>query len=103
MIIKKYQEGGAAPMPAEAGAPMPAGPAGAPAPEQGGQDPIMMIAQAAMQALETQDCNIAMQVCEAFIGLLQGAQGAPEEVGAPVEQPVFKKGGKLMKKKACRK
>ena len=99
MIIKKYQEGGAAPMPAEAMA----APAPAPAPEQGGQDPIMMIAQAAMQALETQDCNIAMQVCEAFIGLIQGGQGAPEEVGAPVEQPVFKKGGKLMKKKACRK
>ena len=88
-------------MPAEAGAPMQAAPA--PAPEQGGQDPIMMIAQAAMQALETQDCNIAMQVCEAFLSLLQGAQGAPEEVGAPVEQPVFKKGGKLAKRKACRK
>lgn len=98
MIIKKYQEGGAAPMPAEA-APAPAPAAG---PEQG-QDPIMMIAQAAMQALETQDCNIAMQVCEAFIGLIQGGQGAPAEVGAPVEQPVFKKGGKLVKKKTCRK
>lgn len=98
MIIKKYQEGGAAPMPAEA-APAPAPAAG---PEQG-QDPIMMIAQAAMQALETQDCNIAMQVCEAFIGLIQGSQGAPAEVGAPVEQPVFKKGGKLVKKKTCRK
>ena len=98
MIIKKYQEGGAAPMPAEA-APAPAPTAG---PEQG-QDPIMMIAQAAMQALETQDCNIAMQVCEAFIGLIQGGQSAPAEVGAPVEQPVFKKGGKLVKKKTCRK
>lgn len=97
MIIKKYQEGGAAPMPAEAAA----APAQAPAPQ--GQDPIMMIAQAAMQALETQDCNIAMQVCEAFIGLIQGGQEAPAEVGAPVEQPVFKKGGKLMKKKTCRK
>ena len=101
MIIKKYQEGGAAPMPVEAAAaPAPAGPEAGP---QGGQDPIMMIAQAAMQALETQDCNIAMQVCEAFIGLLQGGQEAPAEVGAPVEQPVFKKGGKLSKKKACRK
>lgn len=94
-------------MPAEAAAapvsPAPAAPAGPEAGPQGGQDPIMMIAQAAIQALETQDCNIAMQVCEAFIGLLQGAQEAPAEVGAPVEQPVFKKGGKLSKKKACRK
>ena len=86
-------------MPAEAAA----APAQAPAPQGQGQDPIMMIAQAAMQALETQDCNIAMQVCEAFIGLIQGGQEAPAEVGAPVEQPVFKKGGKLMKKKTCRK
>ena len=88
-------------MPAEAvAAPAPMGPEMDP---QGGQDPIMMIAQAAMQALETQDCNIAMQVCEAFIGLLQSTQEAPAEVGAPVEQPVFKKGGKLMKKRTCRK
>lgn len=101
MKIKKFQEGGMAPEmdPAIAqGAPM--GPETAPAPEQGGEDPIMMIAQAAMQALQSQDCEMAMQVCDAFIQLIQGAQGAPAEAGAePQGEPMFRKGGKLVGRK----
>lgn len=88
--VKFLQEGGAMPsedptmaeeMPVEQEAP------------QGGQDPLMQIAQMAAQALQTQDCNLAMQVCQAFIQLVQQAQG-----GTPAEaqgEPVFRKGGKL--------
>lgn len=69
-----------------------------PAPEQaGGQDPIMMLAQMSAQALQAQDCQMAMQVCEAFIQLIQQAQGgaAPAE---PQGEPVFKKGGVLVRR-----
>jgi len=53
---------------------------------------MMMLAQAAAQALQSNDCQTALQVCQALLELMQQAQG-----GAPAEQgePVFKKGGKL--------
>ena len=86
--IKNFQEGGA--MPAEAA------PAPAAAPAQ--EDPIAMLAEMSMQALQTQDCQIAMQVCEGFVALIQQMQG-----GAPAQEPVFRKGGKMLRKKACRK
>jgi hypothetical protein len=86
--IKKFQEGGA--LPAEAA------PAPAAAPAQ--EDPIAMLAEMSMQALQTQDCQIAMQVCEGFVALIQQMQG-----GAPAQEPVFRKGGKMLRKKACRK
>ncbi len=99
--ISKFQEGGPMPAPAPGGAPMPAE-GGAPA--EGGQDPIMQIAEIAMQALETQDCQAAMAVCEAFMSLVQGAQGggAPAggpPAGAPQGAPVFKRGGQLVARK----
>jgi hypothetical protein len=83
MKIKVFQMGG--PMGPE-GAPEEAPMGGAPAPEAGGapeeagapaggEDPIMQIAQVAMQALQTQDCEAAMAVCEAFIQLIQQSQG----------------------------
>lgn len=85
--IKKFQEGGAAPA---------AAPAGAPA--GGEQDPIQMLAEMAMQALQGQDCQMAMQVCEGFVALIQQAMGGGQApVGqAPEGEPVFKKGGKLL-------
>lgn len=45
------------------------------------------------------------QACEAFLSLLSQAQApAQEPIGAPVDsEPVFKKGGKLVKRKKCRK
>lgn len=94
MEIRKYQMGGAAPATAPAAAP-----------EQA-QDPVLQIAEMMAQALQTGDCNIAMQACEAFLMLLQQASG-PEQapVGqAPEGQPVFKKGGKVLKrvKKSCK-
>lgn len=96
---RKYQMGGA--MPAEAPVEEPA--MEAPAPEEGAmpeqeeaQDPMMMLAQMSMQALQSQDCQMAMQVCQAFLELLQQAQGgAPEE---PQGEPVFRRGGVLVRR-----
>lgn len=91
--IKKFQQGGPMedPNAMEGGMPPEAG-----VPEQGGGDPLMQIAEMAMQALQAQDCEMAMQVCQAFVQLVQQAQGggAPEEQ-APQGEPVFRKGGKL--------
>lgn len=102
--VYKFQDGGA--MPVDGQAPEEMGPeAGAPMEQegtpQGGEDPLMQIAQMAVQAIQTQDCNAAMQVCEAFIQLIQQAQGggAPQEGPAgPPEgtEPVYAKGGKLV-------
>lgn len=85
--IKKLQEGGAMP---EA------------TPAQG-QDPFQMLAEMAVQALQGQDCQMAMQVCEGYVALIQQAMGeAQAPVGqAPEGEPVFRKGGKLVKRKKC--
>jgi hypothetical protein len=49
---------------------------------------------ACQQVLETQDCNLAMQVIQAVMQMLGG--GAPEGPAAPEGQaPVFRKGGKF--------
>ena len=84
--IRKFQEGG--PMEDPNAAPMEA-PEQA-APEQGG-DPLMQLAQMAQQALQAQDCQMAMQVCQAFLQLAAQAQGG----GEPQGEPVYRKGGKL--------
>lgn len=91
--VKKFQEGG--PMPPEqapeAGAEQQA------APEQGApeQNPMDMLLQGAAQALQNQDCNMAMQVCQALVQMAQqGGGGAPAEEG----QPVYRKGGRLVRR-----
>lgn len=91
--VPKYQEGG----------PMPAAPEEAPV-EAGGQpvgggDPIMELAQMAMQAMQGQDCEAAMAVCEGFIALVQEMQGGGGEAApeaAPEGEPVYRAGGKLV-------
>lgn len=106
MKIKVFQAGG--PMGPE-GAPEEAPMGGAPAPEEagapteggapeGGEDPIMQIAQVAMQALQTQDCEAAMAVCEAFIQLIQQSQGGAPEEAAPEGEPVYRNGGVLSRR-----
>lgn len=92
--VKKFQQGGA--MPVEE----PMAPEAAPATEApiagGEQDPLMMLAEASMQALQSQDCNIAMQVCQGLLALLQQMSGeVPQE---PQGEPVFKKGGVLLRR-----
>lgn len=84
--VKKFQEGGAMPAPQQQ----------APAQAPEGQDPLMQIAQMAMQAVESQNCEMAMQVCAAFIQMLQQAQGAPAE--APQGEPIYRKGGILSRR-----
>ena len=75
-----------------------------PAPEQAapmgeGQDPMAQILQIAQQALEGQDCEAAMAVCDGLLQLVaasQGGGGAP--AGAEGSAPVYKRGGKLLKR-----
>lgn len=92
---RKFQVGGA--MPTEAPVTEPAEATPAPAPEQGSeQDPIMILAQMSAQALQNQDCQIAMQVCQAFLEIVQQMQG-----GAPAEpqgEPVYRNGGRLVRR-----
>lgn len=87
-FVPKFQMGG----PIEQ-APVEEAPVEQSAPEQN-QNPLMMIAQAAAQAFQTQDCEMAMQVCQAVIQLIQQSQPAPAEQGTPV----FAKGGILKKR-----
>ena len=95
VFVKKFQDGGVvAPETQGAVAPQEGT---APAPEQGREDPLMQIAQMAAQALQTQDCQAAMQVCDAFMQIVQQAQGgAPQE--APQGEPVYRRGGTLVKR-----
>ena len=86
----------------QAGGPMPAGaPAQAP---QGGEDPTSMLLQAAQQAIQGQDCQMAMQVCQMLIEALGGGGGpqeaAPQEAApAPAEgEPVYRRGGRLVRR-----
>ena len=89
-FIKKFQEGGAAPTPEAA------------APQQGGEDPTAMLMQGAQQAVQNQDCQIAIQVCQMVLEMLGGG-GAPEQGGAPEGapvsegQPVYRRGGRLVR------
>lgn len=90
---RKFQDGGqmaqpeAAPMPAEA-------------PQQGG-DPMQMLVEAAMTAVQNQDPNMAMEVCMMLLELVGAAPGqAP--VGEPVQSPIFRKGGKMKRKSTRR-
>lgn len=96
--FKKFQQGGAAPQPGpEAGGGAPAGgvPAEGDAPAGGGQDPMQQILQVAAQAVQTQNCEAAMAVCQA---LMQIAQGGAAQEQTPQEEPTFaRKGAKLVR------
>lgn len=95
ILIKKFQEGGAAPAAEEQ---VPAESADQGAAQDQAQNPIMQLAQMAMQAVQTGDCQAALQVCEAFIQLIQqsSAEGAPQE--APQGEPVYRQGGILVRR-----
>ena len=73
--------------------------AGGPMPAQGGEDPTAMLMQGAQQAVQGQDCEIAMQVCQMLLEMA-GAP-APEEAPAPAPaegQPVYRMGGRLLRR-----
>ena len=95
-VIKFMQEGGNMPAPSTNNAPVN---------QEGGQDPLLDIANMMAQGLQSGDCNVLAQACEAFLSLLQQAQApVAEPIGpAPDTEPVFKKGGKLIKRKKCSK
>lgn len=70
---------------------------------QSGEDPMAMLVQGAQQALESQDCQVAMQVCQMLLELAGGgapAEAAPAEAApAPAEgEPVYRRGGRLIKR-----
>lgn len=94
--IKRFQQGGpvepaAEEMPMEGAEEMLAA---EPAPQQQQENPLIMLAQAAMQGLQQQDCQIMAQVCQGLVQLVQQAQGA----AAPEGEPVFRKGGVLYRR-----
>lgn len=96
VFVKKFQDGGAvAPETQEPATPQEGG---APDQGQGGEDPLMQIAQMAAQALQNQDCQAAMQVCQAFMQIVQQAQGGAPQEEAPQGEPVYRKGGVLVKR-----
>lgn len=87
--VNKFQEGGAIEeqqpeMTAEAPATQPA--------EETNQDPMYQILQAAAQAVQTNDGQLALQVCAALVQLAQGGAQAEQQ---PAGEPVYRKGGKL--------
>ena len=103
MYIKKYQMGGAAPEAApvqegarvEGGAPVESG-----APAGGAEEQLAQVAQQLLQMLlqEIGDPNAVAAVLQMAMEMLQqAAQGG----GAPQEQPVFKKGGKIVQRAKC--
>jgi hypothetical protein len=80
---RKYQMGG--PAPEEAAAQEAPVEGGAP---EGGENPMAQILQVAAQAVQSQNCEAAMAVCQALLELAQG--------GAPAEEPTFaRRGAKL--------
>ena len=86
--IGKFQEGGAMP---------PQNPA------QGGGDPMQEILMGCQQAVETQDCQIALQVCQVMLEMAGGAAAPAEAAPAPAPaeaqgEPVYRKGGSLVRR-----
>lgn len=77
-IINKYQEGG-------------------PAPQDGG-DPMQQLLQAAAEAAQSQNCELALQVCQVLVQMAQG--GAPQGGGEepPAEEPTYaRRGARLVR------
>lgn len=97
--VKKHQMGGQmqATAPVEDPAVMEGAPVeGTETAPAGEQDPMLILGEMAAQAIQTQDCQIAMQVCQAVIELIQQMQGAaPQESQG---EPVFRKGGILVRR-----
>ena len=98
--VKFLQDGGAVSTPTPAQTQAPQGNAGGE--QSGGEDPIVILAQMASQALQSGDGEMALQVCEGFLQLVQQMTGSPEGAGTPPPpqgEPVYKKGGKLAYRK----
>ena len=88
-FIKFLQEGGAMEDPNAAPA--------EPAPTDQGGDPTQQILAACQQALETQDCNLAMQILQTVMQMLGGSAEPAAPTAPEGAAPVYKQGGKLSK------
>lgn len=80
-FVKKFQEGGPV--------------------EQGGQqDPQAVLLQGAQQAVQNQDCQTAIQVCQMLLEMMGGGGGEQAPAPAPEEQgePVYRMGGRLVRR-----
>lgn len=79
----------------------------APAAPEGEQDVIMQIAEVFAQGLQSGDCNMLAQGAQMFLQVISQAmnQGGPQGPvdQAPQGQPVFKRGGKLIRRKCASK
>lgn len=93
--FRKFQEGGAAPAPEAAAAPAPEQGA---APAEGAQDPMAQLLEGAAAAVQNQDCQMAMQVCQVLVQMAQQGGGAPAQSPAEEGEPVYRAGGKLVKR-----
>jgi len=92
--VTKHQEGGAVADPAAQQAAAPTAPAAPEGGEQGGGDLQSML----MQAYQSQDPQMALQVVNMIVEQMQGgAQGGVPAArkGMVIKTPVFKKGGEL--------
>lgn len=88
--IGKFQEGGAMP---------PQDPAMA----QGSGDPMEEILMGCQQAVETQDCQVALQVCQVMLEMAGGGAAPAEAAPAPTPaeaqgEPVYRTGGVLVRR-----
>lgn len=91
--ISKFQQGGSAPVPqdpAAGGAPAEGAPEGA----QAG-NPMEQILQAAAQAVQTGNCEVALAVCQTLMSAAQGGMGPGE---APQEEPTFARNGSKLRR-----
>ena len=100
IIPRKFQEGGAVEAPQEA--PVEQEAANQPAAEEsqpaGQEDPMMQVIQMFAEGLQKQDCQLLAQGAQMFLQLVQHSQqggAAPQEEQG---QPVFKKGGILVRR-----
>lgn len=106
--FRKFQEGGAMAPEDQGGALMeqeaaPVEQGGAAPEQQQGGDPMEQILQAAVYAIQKQDCKTALDVCQVLVQLAQqgaqgGAQGAPEQGTADQGEPVYRRGGRLIRR-----
>lgn len=84
---KKFQTGGAV---------TPNNETSTPAPQEGG-DPIAELVNLAQQAIDSQNCEAAMAVCEGFMMLVTQADQS-QTPPPPTGEPVYRKGGTLLRR-----
>lgn len=95
--FRKFQEGGAMEAPVQESVPVGAEEAPVAEAPVDPTEMLMQLAQMAAQALQTQDANMAMEVCNGLVEFVQILQGQATPQEAPAE-PVYRRGGVLVKR-----